>query len=196
MKKISLLFTLMLSVHAIFAQDTMKPTGLQVGDKAPLFSVKDYTGKEIKLKKELKKGPVILVFYRGEWCPYCNKELSFLNDSLEYIKAKGASVIAISPETNSSILKTIGKTKASFPVISDIGLAIMKNYKVNFKVEDEIVKKYKGFGVDFNMTNGENGANLPVPATYIIGKNGLVKYVYFNPDYRKRSSVKDLLDNL
>ena len=72
----------------------------------------------------------------------------------------------------------------------------MKMYKVNFTVDENTVAKYKGYGVDFDKANGSNGANLPVPATYIIGKDGIVKYVFFNKDYRKRASVQDILNNL
>lgn len=84
----------------------------------------------------------------------------------------------------------------SFPVIEDMGMAIMKSYKVNFVVDDKTIARYKGYGIDFNKANGTNGANLPVPATYIIGTDGKVKYAFFNTDYRKRAFVKDILKNL
>jgi peroxiredoxin len=80
--------------------------------------------------------------------------------------------------------------------LEDEGLVIMKSYKVNFAVDEKTVTRYKGYGIDFDNANGSNGANLPVPATYIIGKDGKIKYVFFNTDYRKRASVQDILDNL
>ena len=137
-----------------------------------------------------------MLFYRGQWCPFCNKQLSHFSDSLQMLMAKGASILAITPETGENIKKTIEKTKSSFPVLEDAGMTIMKMYKVNFTVDDNTVAKYKGYGVDFDKANGSNGANLPVPATYIIGKDGIVKYVFFNKDYRKRASVQDILNNL
>ncbi len=187
---------ILISFSASYAQENRMPAGLNIGDKAPSFTATDNTGKIFNLYEELKKGDIILLFYRGQWCPYCNKELSMFNDSLSYINSKGASVVAITPETNENIDKTISKTKATFSIISDQGLSIMKDYKVNFTVDDKTINRYKNYGIDFNSNNGENGANLPIPATYLIGKDGIIKYVYFNTDYKKRSSVKEVLDHL
>jgi peroxiredoxin len=172
------------------------PTGLKVGDMAPMFSGTDQNGQQFSLQAALKKGDVILMFYRGQWCPYCNKQMSQMNDSLSTITSKGATVVAISPEVQENVAKTIEKTKASFPVISDTKMQIMKDYKVNFAVPQATIDRYKNFGIDFNVANGENGANLPVPATYVIGKDGKIKYVFFNPDYRKRASVKEIASYL
>jgi peroxiredoxin len=178
---------------ATFSQNAK---GLKVGDKAPQFVGVDQAGKKVNLQEILKNGDAVLVFYRGQWCPYCNKQLSHLNDSLGLITAKGATVISITPETNDNIKKTIEKTKAIFSIIEDKGLAIMNNYKVSFAVDENTITKYKKYGIDFEKANGANGANLPVPATYIIGKDGKIKYAFFNPDYSKRTSVKDIVDNL
>ena len=186
---------LLLSVFTSFGQ-TIYPAGLKAGDTAPQINATDNTGNNINLQKLLKKGDVVLIFYRGQWCPYCNRELSRVNDSLSYITAKGATVITVTPETQENIKKTIEKTKASYAIIEDKDLAIMKNYKVNFTVDDATIEKYKGYGIDFAVANGSNGANLPVPATYIIGRNGKIKFAFFNPDYRQRASVKDILDQL
>ena len=187
--------TILLSFIAC-AQSTIYPVGLKVGDTAPLIKSVDQKGNKIDLKKILQSGDVVLIFYRGQWCPYCNKQLKTFNDSLQYIAAKGARVLAITPETFENIQKTIQKTNAIFSVIEDKNLTIMKEYKVNFAVDDKTIIKYKNYGIDFNIANGENGANLPVPATYIIGKNGKIKYAFFNTDYSKRTSVKDILDHL
>ncbi len=198
MKKSSILLSILLLVSCyVFSQsETVYPDGLKVGDTAPDFTAKDQEGKTVNLNETLRKGPVVILFYRGQWCPFCNKQLSYLSDSLSVITNKGATILAITPETAANVKKTIEKTKATFPVIEDDGLAIMKSYKVNFVVDEKTVTKYKGYGIDFEKANGRNGANLPVPATYIIGKDGKIKYVFFNTDYRKRASVKDILDNL
>jgi peroxiredoxin len=195
MKKI-LSLTLLLATSAIlYAQmDIKKPEGLKVGDKAIVG--KDQNGKKVSLKEILKNGEAVLIFYRGQWCPYCNKQLSQLNDSLSYVTAKGGTIITITPETADNIKKTISKTKATYSILQDKGMVIMENYKVNFALDEKIVETYKGYGIDFEKANGENGANLPVPATYIIGKNGKIKYVFFNPDHTKRPSVKVIIDNL
>lgn len=197
-KKSTLLFSFLLIVSSfVFAQtETVYPAGLKVGDIAPDFNAKDQNGKTVSLKQALKNGPVVMLFYRGQWCPFCNKQLSRFSDSLSQLTAKGASVLAITPENAENVKKTIEKTKASFPVLEDEGLTIMKLYKVNFAVDENTITKYKGYGIDFDKANGTNGANLPVPATYIIGQNGKIKYVFFNTDYRKRASVLEILNNL
>ncbi len=187
---VALLFSLF-----VIAQST-EPKGLKVGDAAPLFTATDNNGKSFSLESALKKGDVVLMFYRGQWCPFCNKQMSQMNDSLSLITGKGATVVAISPEIQENVVKTIEKTKASFPVISDVQMKIMKDYQVNFAVPQTTIDRYKNFGIDFNVVNGGNGANLPVPATYVIGKNGKIKYVFFNPDYRKRASVKEIASYL
>lgn len=181
----------------LFAQtETVYPEGLKVGDTAPAFTAKDQDGKKITLKEALMKGPVVILFYRGQWCPHCSKQLSHFSDSLQAITGKGATLLAVTPETSENIRKTIGKTKASFPILEDEGMVILKSYKVNFAVDEKTITRYKGYGIDFDLANGTNGANLPVPATYIIGTDGKIRYAFFNTDYRKRASVKDILDNL
>lgn len=198
MRKASLLFSVLLIISTIIFGQSEKvfPEGLKVGDMAPDFSGKDQNGKTFRLSKAVKKGDVVMLFYRGQWCPYCNKQLSHYSDSLAMLTAKGAMLVAITPETAENIKKTIEKTKTNFPVIEDDGMAIMKLYKVNFAVDEKTVTKYKGYGIDFDKANGTNAANLPVPATYIIGKDRKIKFVFFNTDYRKRASVEEILKNL
>ncbi len=197
MKKLFTAVAALFFTTAIFAQkDMTKPEGLKNGDTAPDITGMDQNGKSVELKQLLTKGDVVVVFYRGQWCPYCNKQLSKINDSLSFITAKGATVLTITPETADNIKKTIDKTKAAYSIIEDKGMAIMKNYKVNFAVDAETITKYKKYGIDFDKANGANGANLPVPATYIVGKDGKIKYTFFNADYSKRASVKEILDNL
>ncbi|HRI24009.1 MAG TPA: peroxiredoxin-like family protein [Ferruginibacter sp.] len=198
MKQVSALFIFFfaLTLSCSAQNETIYPEGLKAGDAAPPFSAKDQDGNKVSLEEMLKKGPVILLFYRGQWCPYCNKQLASYTDSLQLIKQAGASVLAVTPETPDNIRKTIEKTKASFPVIEDSELAIMKQYRVNFAVDEKTIARYKGYGIDFTEANGSNGANLPVPATYIIGTDGKIKYVFFNTDYRRRVSVRELLENL
>jgi peroxiredoxin len=192
-KKLLLLFIILCN-NELHAQNY--PAGLKLNDKAPDFTATDQQGNVINLKKQLKKGNVVLVFYRGQWCPYCNKQLKELEDSMSFIKIKGATVYAITPELPENISKTIKKTNASYSVLYDKGLKIMTDYAVAFKVDDKTVEKYKGYGIDFLKVNGDNGANLPVPAVYIINKKGKITYKFFEIDHKKRSSVKSILDHL
>jgi peroxiredoxin len=194
MKILLTAFTVLLSL-TVFSQE--KPTGLFVSDIAPDFVSKDQNGKEISLQSLIAKGPVVLVFYRGQWCPYCSRHLSAMEDSLQFISGKGATVLAITPELPENISKTIEKSKASYSIIHDNGLAIMKSYKVSFPLEQSTIDTYKGYGINFEEVNGSsNGNNLPVPAVYIINKEKKIVYRHFDPDYRKRPSIKQIVSAL
>lgn len=192
MKKLFLSSFALLITLQLFAQEPLK-----VGAKAPLFNLKDNAGKQIDLKNILKENKsVVLFFYRGQWCPHCNKHIKNLQDSLQLLSAKGAYVIGVSPETASGIDKTIAKTKASFSIISDKDYGIMKAYKVNYVMEPGLAERYKKGGLDVALANGQTDYVLPVPATYIIDQSGKIKYVFFDKDYKKRPSVKNLAANL
>jgi peroxiredoxin len=169
------------------------PEGLFINSKAPDFKGKDQNGVDIRLKDLLKKGKVVLVFYRGNWCPFCNKELKALADSLQLIKAKGATLIAVTPEQQEGIKKTIENTKAEFSIISDEQLKIMKAYEVEFELSEVNIKRYKNGGIDINENNGKNGAFLPIPAVYVINKESSIVYRFFNADYKKRPTVAEIL---
>lgn len=197
MKKLfSLTFILFLSIFVFAQTETVYPTGLKIGDKAPDFQMVDQNGKKVHLANLLRQGPVVLVFYRGEWCSYCNKQISKLSDSLGLVKAKGASVVTVTMETAENVKKTIEKTKADFPVLADRKQKISKEYKVAFAVNDDMNTQYKKYGIDIQKSNGKNGANLPVPATYIIGKDSKIKWVFFNTDFKQRPSIQEIIDNI
>jgi peroxiredoxin len=195
MTRFATLFLLFIGIN-VFGQE--KPEGLFINSKAPDFKAKDKNGNEIVLKDLRKKGPVVLVFYRGYWCPYCNRELHRLEDSLKLITDKGAQLIAITPEKQEGIAKTIESTKATYPIITDDDMKIMKAYDVAYQVDDKTVGRYKMASIDLAANNGQKPGSiyLPVPAVYIINKDGEISYRFFDPDYKKRPSVKDLLENL
>lgn len=176
----------------LFISSSAQSRKFSINDKAPVFSATTHSGEKFELSQ---KGTTILLFYRGYWCPYCNRQLSALNDSLSFLEAKGAQVVAVTPEKYESVDKTIEKTKASFTIISDTANTILKLYGVDFKVDDKTVDRYKGYGIDFTAVNGNAENTLPVPAVYII-KDGVITYQWFEKDYRKRPSIKELLDNL
>jgi peroxiredoxin len=194
MKNTVLSICFLLAAYTVMAQE--KPEGLFIASKAPDFKAKDQFGNEIRLKDLLKKGKVVLVFYRGQWCPYCNKELSRLQDSLQFIKDKGAALVAVSPEKPENVALTVEKTKAEYSILYDEGLKIMKAYDVEFEMEENTVTRYRNAGLDIEKNNGANGRYLPVPAVFIIDKESTVTYRFFEPDYKKRPSVKELLNNL
>jgi peroxiredoxin len=177
-----------------FAQEA--PEGLFIGSKAPDFKGIDQNGQEVRLKDELKKGKVVLVFYRGQWCPYCNRFLSKLQDSLQLITDKGARLIAVSSEKPEMVAQTVEKTKAGFSVLHDKELKIMKAYDVEFEVPENTIQRYKNGNIDIEKNNGANGKYLPIPAIYVIDKESTVTYRFFDSDYRKRPMISDLLDQL
>ncbi|HZH02090.1 MAG TPA: peroxiredoxin-like family protein [Flavisolibacter sp.] len=195
MKAIFLFTFLLFTFSFVTAQD--KPEGLFINSKAPDFKAKDQNGNDISLKDLRKKGPVVLVFYRGNWCPYCNKELQRIQDSLTLFTAKGAQVIAITPEAGEGIAKTVEKTRAAFPILYDQDMKIAKGYGVAFEVDEKTANRYKSFGNDLMAINGQKGKPyLPVPAVYIVNRDGSITYRYFESDYRKRPSVKELLEQI
>ena len=189
-------FLPLLCLHIILCAQE-KPEGLFINSKAPDFKAKDQYGNEIRLKDVLKDSIVVLIFYRGEWSPYCIKYLKTLEDSVHAIKNKGARLMAITPEKPEFILKTIEKTKASYPLLYDKEMKIMKAYAVAFEVDDRTVSRYKNADIDLATANGQKDkVYLPVPAVYIINKEGSILYRYFDADYKKQAPVKDILGNL
>jgi peroxiredoxin len=171
------------------AQD--KPEGLFINSKAADFKLNDQNGKSISLKELRKKGPVVIMFYRGYWCPYCNKELKRFQDSLELISAKGT-LIAITPEAKEGIDSVFERTGATFSILSDEGMKISSQYGVSFKVDDRTVGRYKNAGIDLAKINNQKEVSLPVPAVYIVNKDGYISYRFFDADYKKRPWVKDI----
>lgn len=194
LKLTAFFFGLAVCSHFVCAQES--PGGLQVGQEAFNFTGVDQFGESFELNKTLKQGPVVLIFYRGSWCPYCNKHLSQLEDSLNFIQNKGGIVVAVTPEKPKGIDKMIESTSASFKIIHDKDLKIMNTYNVTYRLEDTMVKKYKKGGIDLYASNGDNGPHLPVPATYIIGQGKKVLFAFFDPDYKKRATVGKILQNL
>ena len=186
------LFLLTAPVAAQTASAPLTASALAVGETAPAFKAQDAAGRSVELSQLLKKGPVVLYFYRGQWCPFCNKELSQLQDSLQVLAGKGAQVVVVTPETQENIDKTVAKTKATFPIVHDQNLTIMKAYKTAFTVDDATAEKYLSHGLDLKKANDLDQAILPVSATYVIGRDGKIKFAFFNPDYRHRASVRQV----
>ncbi|RYZ24456.1 MAG: AhpC/TSA family protein [Chitinophagaceae bacterium] len=174
-----------------------RPEGLFINSKAPDITGKDQNGKTVSLRDLRKKGPVVLVFYRGNWCPYCNKELKNLQDSLQLLTDLNATVIAISPEASEGVQETVKKTGANFSVLSDADAKWAKAYQVAYTVDERMVKRLQSSQIDLaKINNTKEAPVLPVPAVYIINRDGAVTYRYFNENYRERPSVRVLLENI
>lgn len=169
---------------------------LAIGTMAPGFEGKNQKGEFINLSSLLEEGPVIITFYRGQWCPHCNRAMSNMQDSLHLIKEQGASIVAITPENLENIEKTIGNSLASFQIIHDENHKIMDDYKVTFKLAWAKHATYKLGWIDINTNSGNDDRVLPVPATYILDKNGIIRGSFYNEDYSLRMSVQDILEIL
>ncbi len=173
------------------------PKGLEVGQKAPDFEGQDQYGQKFSLSSLLNEGPVVLIFYRGDWCPVCNRYLGRFQDSLHLIMSAGGQVLAITPETNDNIQNTLAKAKVGLKVMSDRDEQVMDAYGVKFRVTKGYQNRIKlGLGDDIASNNGQEEANLPVPATYIIGRDGTIKFRQFDLDYRVRASIEEMIGQL
>ncbi len=168
--------------------------GLAVGDVAPMFEAMDQKKQTVNTKSLLDEGDLVLVFYRGNWCGYCNQQLSSLQDSLHMIRKKGAEVIAITPESFEGSQKAADKNGVEFPIVADLPDFILDGYKVTFHVNEAYQNKLDNLlQIDLEESNPNAGNVLPMPAVYIVGKDQRIKFAYFDEDYRKRLSVKDIL---
>jgi peroxiredoxin len=194
MKKLIIGFLFIVTGLLGYSQEA--PEGLFINSKAPDFKAVDQHGNEIRLKDVLKKGKVVLVFYRGHWDPYCTRYLKKLEDSIQLLVGKGVTVIAVTPEKPDGISKTVEKTKAEFSILYDEGIKIMKAYEVEYEAPENTITRNRNTGIDLEKINGKEWKYLPVPAVYIIDKEANITYRFFNADYKKRPPVSDLLKNL
>lgn len=187
-----LVFLVCCSLFAI----AQEPEPLFIGQKAPKILAIDQHGERVSLQDRLKEGPVVLVFYRGEWCPHCNRHMSHIQDSLQLILDAGASVIAVTPEKGERITRTVEKSGATFSILYDENHRIMDRYKVTFKLSGWKRFTYWLGGIRINKASGNKDYALPVPATYIIATDGTIYSSHFNEEYSDRLSVEDMLEML
>ncbi len=166
---------------------------LKVGDRVPAFELPDANGKTVRLSDLLQHGPVVVAFYRGGWCPYCNLELRALQKSLAEIEKLGAQLVAISPQTPDSSLSTQQKDDLQFQVLSDKHNAVARQFVLVFTLPEEIRTIYKGFGHDLAARNGDDSFELPFPATYVIDQDRIIRFAFVNADYTKRAEPADIL---
>ncbi|GEN99948.1 peroxiredoxin [Novosphingobium sediminis] len=159
---------------------------LGAGAEAPDFTLKGARGEPVTLSKLLREGPVVVSFYRGGWCPYCNLELRALQAVLPEITARGATLVAISPELPDESLSTAEKNELTFPVLSDAGSRVAKEWGIAFDLAEELRPIYARFGHALPDRNGGSEWILPVPATFVIAPDGRVRLAFVDTDYRNR----------
>ncbi|MDW7660955.1 MAG: redoxin domain-containing protein [Bacillota bacterium] len=170
--------------------------GLKAGDRAPDFKLKNQTGSEINLTSLLKKGPVILTFFRGAWCPYCNLQLTAYQDILPLIESAGASILAISPQSSDDSLSYSEKKNLGFDILGDTEFEVARLYNVLYELPDYLQDVYKTIGINLQDSNADKSWRLPLTATYIIDKMGMVCYAFVDVDYKKRMEPQNIISIL
>jgi peroxiredoxin len=167
---------------------------LKASDRAPEFVLQDADGREVSSRDLLAKGPLVVTFYRGVWCPYCNLDLEALQEALPAIAALSAQLVAISPQPPPNSRKSQRENKVSFPILSDPGNEVAARFGLRFELPDYLVELYRNtFKNDLARINGEPSWTLPMPARYVIGTDGVVAYAEVNPDYTRPPDAEELL---
>ncbi len=179
----------------------LKASGLadrakKVGDKAPVFSLRDPEGNLVSSEDLLKKGPLVVSFYRGVWCPYCNMELQALQAASSEFEKLGASLVAISPQTAPNSRKSTRQNQLTFPILSDEKGKVGEAFGLKFELPGYLVDLYKSLKNDLPTFNDDPAWTLPMPARYIIGQDGTIVYAEVNPDYTQRPDPEELLPAL
>jgi peroxiredoxin len=139
---------------------------------------------------------VVLTFYRGAWCPYCNLALRALQQHLEAITARGAQLVAVSPQVPDESLSLTEKHQLAFDVLSDVGSDVAKQYGIAFDLSDELGALYDRLGFELHRVNGGHARTLPLPATYVIDRDGLIRWAFVDTDYAVRAEPDDILTAL
>lgn len=164
-----------------------------VGDVAPVFSLPSATGETVTLSDLLEDGPVVLSFYRGSWCPYCNLELRALQANIMEFKARNARLVAISPQVPDESLSTAEKHSLTFDVLSDVGATVSQSYGLSFVIPAELAALYERRGHDLIRRNGGDGRTLVIPATYVITQSGSISWSFVDSDHTKRAEPRDII---
>ena len=168
----------------------------KAGDKAPAFQLSDPDGTIVDSRDLLAKGPLVVTFYRGVWCPYCNMELAAMQAALPAIAARGAHVVAISPQTRPNSRKSTRQNALTFPILSDEKGSVADAYGLRFALPDDLVALYKSLKNDLPAFNDDPAWTLPMPARFVIGMDGVIAYAEVNPDYTQRPDPSELLPAL
>ncbi|HET6609482.1 MAG TPA: peroxiredoxin-like family protein [Rhodopila sp.] len=169
---------------------------LKAGDKAPAFSLNDPDGKPVSSRDLLAHGPLVVSFYRGVWCPYCNMELQALQETLPEFEKLGASLVAISPQTAANSRKSVRQNELGFPILSDTHNDVAAAFGLRFAMPDYLIDLYKSLKNDLPSFNGDDSWTLPMPGRFVIGQDGIILYAEVNPDYTRRPEPANMLPAL
>lgn len=169
---------------------------LKPGDLVPEFSLPGFTSEPVSLLETLAGGPVVLSFYCGAWCPYCNIQLAAYERALLAIAEAGGCLVAISPQKPDGSLSMSEKNNLTFDVLSDAGNAVARRFGLVYKLPDDLKIAYSSFGIDLSDVNGDDSWELPIPATFVVGSNGRVQLAHAEADYRKRLAPEVIVEAL
>lgn len=189
---ISLVFTFLFL--SLSAQELEQAKGLSIGDKAPLGQLQNADGESIDLQEALKEGPIILVFYRGQWCPYCNRHMAALSEIADSLEGIGVQLFAISPENPEYLKMMEEKSESRFDLLYDSHYTTIEAFDLAFLPSKAKRLKYNSvLGANLAEAHGDSRELLPVPATFLIDQKGIIRWRHFDPDYRERSKPEELL---
>lgn len=170
---------------------------LNLDQKAPRFELPNQHGEQVLLDELLAKGPVVITFYRGSWCPYCNLQLKALQSRLPEIHALGAQLVAISPQAPDGSMSENDIRNMDFVVLSDQNADVAASYGVAWQVPEFLLEHMRvDRGLDLESLNNGNGSILPIPATFVLNSEGKVTWRYVDVDYRTRSEPEDIINAL
>ncbi|AZA77936.1 AhpC/TSA family protein [Chryseobacterium sp. G0186] len=169
---------------------------IQVGEKIPEFSLPNALGETIDSSEAFKNKKMVLAFYRGSWCPYCNLELKFLQDHLSRIKDKNAVLIAISPQSQDHSLSMSEKNNLEFEVLTDHNNEFAEKLGIAFQLQDFVLPHYEGLGINLSDFNKNNDNTLPVPAVFVTDENRVITYKFLDVNYMNRVDVEELIKAL
>lgn len=179
----------------VSVDDAVK-NALKVGDKMPAFELPNAKNVTIKSSELLQDSNLIVVFYRGDWCPVCNLYLKRLQENNKDFVANGGKLVAISVEDPDSSMSVSEKNDLKFEVLSDKNLDLARKFKIVYELPQETNEKYKGSGIDLVKDNGTAKPELPLSATYIVNKDGEITYAFLDPDYKKRLEADVIITKL
>jgi peroxiredoxin len=177
-------------------EQRLTESALPVGSIAPHFSISDHNGKVVSSVELLKKGRLVICFFRGRWCPFCVGQMEAMNQILPQLESLGACLVGISPQTVQQSSFMADQHKLHFPLLSDAGNRVARQFGLVYRVPDYQESVYRRAFVNLPFANGESSWELPVPATFIIDRDGAVLYASVNPDYTERPEPAGILDQL
>jgi peroxiredoxin len=166
---------------------------LPAGTHAPDFCLPDEDGVKTCLASILRRGPLLLVFYSGNWCPGCNLGLKALEEVRPLIEARGASLVAVSPQTVEGNARTRRTTQVTLPILSDKGGKIARQFGVGWRVPEMLQTLHLKCGIDLPSLHGEDSWTLPIPARFVVDQDGIIAYSEVDPDQTHRSNPSDIL---